>query len=366
MRRHQSRFPERSPPQARENGSERKGVRSVFSDQVGAKEQRRATEKRTRLRRGLSTLELVLVAPILLMIMALIVNFGTAACWKARCDGIARNYVWSDRDPRRADWMPVPEYWRVAQASQSMRREADLTALDDARLRLPAVRGPLPFGTIVNGDLLNPATGFNAGRATLTRRFPMLGKLPEYRFDVENALMDKGWEYWRMGMHADVPRHEPFRVPLLYQMSQPPTGNVAAYQQAAMAILNAPFARALDPLDNDPDWRRYMGYAPNFHPRLPYGCFFDRCSPCTTDLQYIEDLVKDNLTIRRRGGRIPLVPKTMTRRFLSMYRQALQLLQNQLNSVPPPSGAAAAALQAEMAQVQQYISQLQQFDATLP
>lgn len=293
---------------------------------------------------------MVLVTPILLLVMALIINYGTAACWKARCDAVARNIVWSDRDPRQSSWMPVPQNWKVPNATQGLQHEADLSSLDDPRLRLPVVRGPMPFGTVVNGDLLNPATGFNAGRAGITRNFPLLAKLPNYHFDVENALLDKGWEYWRMGLRDNAPRWAPFRVPLLYSLSQPPAGNAAAFQQAEMALLNAPFAAALDPLNNDADWRRYAGYAPDFHAHMCYHCAFGHCSPCTTNLKEVEDWVKRCLTVRRLGGRIPLVPKTMTQRFLWLYRQTLQMTQDP----------------ATMALLQQYISQLQQFDATLP
>jgi len=53
-----------------------------------------------RSRRGLSTLEMVLALPVLLMIMALIINFGTVAAWKVRGLCAARHAVWSSRWPR--------------------------------------------------------------------------------------------------------------------------------------------------------------------------------------------------------------------------------------------------------------------------
>ena len=45
-------------------------------------------------RRGLSMLELALSLPILLFVMALIVNYGTLAAWKVRDLSVARLAVW--------------------------------------------------------------------------------------------------------------------------------------------------------------------------------------------------------------------------------------------------------------------------------
>ncbi len=44
-------------------------------------------------RRGLATLELALSLPVLLMVMALMVNFGNVASWKVRALGVARSTV---------------------------------------------------------------------------------------------------------------------------------------------------------------------------------------------------------------------------------------------------------------------------------
>lgn len=302
-----------------------------------------------RRRRGLSTLELVLVTPLLLLMMALIINYGTAACWKARCDGAARNCVWSDRNPRRADWMPVPQYWRVPQASQALRQEPDLIALDDPRLQLPVVRGPMPFGATVNSDVLNPAAGFNAGTATIRRQFPMLGKLPQYRYNVENVLLDKGWEFWRMGMHLNAPV-TPSRLWVLYGLppaetsfaSQPAVSLIAVLQNEVWMLAALTQER-----------RRF---------RLYHGCGpADRCRPCTTDLEDIDELVKDYCRTFP-----PRVQRRMTQYLQSMYNNLLSQLNSQMHSAPPPSAAALAALQARAAQVQQYLSQLQQFNAAPP
>ena len=57
--------------------------------------------------RGLAMLELILALPILLFIMALIINYGTVAAWKVREHSVARLAVWETRWPRtRLDRSP--------------------------------------------------------------------------------------------------------------------------------------------------------------------------------------------------------------------------------------------------------------------
>ena len=62
-------------------------------------------------RRGLAPLELVLSLPILLMVMALMINFGTVACWKVRGLGVSRQCVWGNRWPRSTANFPQPVFW---------------------------------------------------------------------------------------------------------------------------------------------------------------------------------------------------------------------------------------------------------------
>jgi len=60
-------------------------------------------------RRGLSTLEMVLCLPPLLFIMALMINFGTASCWKVRSLTVSRDALWSSRWPRSTKSNPRPK-----------------------------------------------------------------------------------------------------------------------------------------------------------------------------------------------------------------------------------------------------------------
>ena len=90
-------------------------------------------------RMGLSTLEVVLCLPILLLVMALMINFGTAACWKARGQVVARHALWGSRWPRTGERNPRPSFWPEP-ASLSSGGAGDVEALDDPRVNQPVAR----------------------------------------------------------------------------------------------------------------------------------------------------------------------------------------------------------------------------------
>ena len=99
----------------------------------------------SRSRRGLAMLELVLALPILLFIMALIINYGTIAAWKVREHSVARLAVWETRWPRSGATDPRPSYWPAA-ASMESSDQGTVAGMDDSRVDLPVARGPLPGG----------------------------------------------------------------------------------------------------------------------------------------------------------------------------------------------------------------------------
>jgi hypothetical protein len=333
---------------------------------------------RRRGRRGLSMLELVLVLPLLLFVMALIINFGTFACWKARSEMAARHSIWARRhvDDRWERLGPPqkPSNWRTPGTTLTTARGNDVLAeLDDSRLQHPIVRGPgFPlFGVSVNRDLLNPATGFNAGYAALAKRFPMMAGQLSYSLHSQNEFMEYGWEYWSatMNLHDTVYwwtwNNVALRVPKLYVIDKDPSGKIDAlmkkYQDAVVAIWYAPFARDLDPLSNDDEWLYYTGlysgysWAPDFHPHVGFGC--------TSDLDYIQRRV-DYLTSDY--GPIKRLPRRMTRSFINLYRYAIYMMQVQLDAEPPPAADVQAELRDGISKLEDKIATLRGYLATLP
>jgi hypothetical protein len=293
---------------------------------------------------------MVLCLPILLFVMALMINFGTVACWKIRADSVARQAVWGSRFPRIADANPRPGYWPET-ASVTAGPEDNAPLLDDPRVYQPVARGPLPLGATVNESLLDPTRGFRQGTASLDRYYPMLRKMGAYQLEATNHLADDKWQYPQMGLSSNWQR----RIPVIYVLAKASPSLVNTYIQAANAILDAPFQPQLRPLDNDDEFIYYsnrFGWGtgpPDFHPRLRQ---FD-----TLDLalaaERVQDLIDRIQGNNAREPRVPGVPERMTEAFIRLYQRVIEELRNQPNS------------QAEIAQLEAKIKILEQFKATL-
>jgi hypothetical protein len=306
---------------------------------------------------GLATLELVLSLPILLFVMALIMGYGTAACWKVRALTVARHELWGSRWPRTGNTNPRPSYW-PASASVNASGLDNATELDDRRVDQPVARGPLPR-VIVDRDLLDHTRGFRKGAAGLTRDYPLLAKMGPYHLDANTRMLDDKWQYQRMRLSNNWER----RVPILYTLAKAPASMASAYVRAARAVLNAPFRSQLRPLDRDDEFTRYRGSAPDFHPYLQRFCDLDR--------QLADETVRNTIdriqgrTERNAEGRvtlhIPSVAETMARAFLALYEGVIQRNEALIHARPSPSPAQMAALQAEIAQFQGKVAALNQF-----
>lgn len=321
-------------------------------------------------RRGLATLEFVLALPILLFVMALAVNFGTAASWKVRALVAARHAAWSTRPPRTGFQYPRPQNW-PATANLGAGGAADFAPLDDPRVYHPVVRGPtLPGGTTVNSALLDPSRGFRRGWSDIRRPFPLLRRLGTYGLSAGTNLLDNLWQFWRHGLGSNSDR----RIPVLYALAQAPPAYAQAYVRAVLALLRFPLRNDLRPLDRDDEFQAYaqrfpqLGIGvPDFHPGLIGFCTLDRqvADRAVADLL---DRITGRVDRDSSGNvtrRVPGVPENMTRAFIGLYRAVIQELQNQMNATPPPPPGQSAAIQAEIDQLQAKIDVLQKFLQTL-
>lgn len=205
-----------------------------------------------RRRRGLAMLELTLALPILLFIMALIIDYGTIATWKVRENSVARLAVWETRWPRTGSTDPKPAYWWPAAATMESSDQGTVAGMDDSRVDLPVARGPLP-GATVNSSLLDPTQGLREGSAELTRTYPFLPKMGTFTITARTWLIDNKWQYQRMGMGSNLQR----RIPVLYALAEAPASLVNSYVQSVLAISQGSLHLALAPLDNDPDFNYY-------------------------------------------------------------------------------------------------------------
>ncbi|MGO9112190.1 MAG: hypothetical protein ACLP9L_23430 [Thermoguttaceae bacterium] len=313
-------------------------------------------------RRGLAMLELTMALPILLFIMALIINYGTIAAWKVRENSVARLEVWETRWPRSGSTDPRPGYW-PATASMESSDQGTVAGMDDSRVDLPVARGPMPQAT-VNSNLLDPTRGLREGSAGLTRKCPLLGKL-SYSITAKTWLVDDKWQYQRMGMGSNWQ----LRVPVLYALAEAPASLVNSYVQSVLAIAQAPFLAQLAPLDHDPDFIYYgalfgWGGAPNFYREWAY---LQRM--CTTDHRLTDPAV-NSLIDRIQGNRtkrprVASLAEHMAKQFLGLYERALRAFQASLNANPPAPPQMIALAQSQIPELQTKIEELKNFLHTI-
>ncbi len=189
-------------------------------------------------RRALATLELILALPILLFMMALIYDYGTIVAWRVREHSVARLAAWESRWPRNlppesgfnaTPTVSPPSYW-PATASMAYSDQGNVAEMNDGRVDLPVVRGPLPPLT-VNSELLDPTIGLREGSAGLSRKYALLGTMGDYSIQAQTWLIDDKWQYQRMGMWHNVQR----RIPILYGLSLTPISVANAHGQSASA-----------------------------------------------------------------------------------------------------------------------------------
>ena len=304
-------------------------------------------------RRGLAPLELVLGLPILLMLMALMVNFGTVACWKVRALTVAREKAFASRSPRDGAANSEFAYWPTS-ASAGTQGGQTVSAADDSRLQMAVTRGPTLSGYSVNGTLLDPSQGFSNGTSGLTRKYPMLGSMGAYRLGADSFLLDNAWQVQDMGLSRD---NLVLRLDVIYVLPDSPTLS-SAYERALRAF--AAYLPDLDPLfcTVDPEYpglfERYgLRSGRTWYPTLRVDDI------CTLDTALVQARVDD--LIQRideddddNGRRLTSVPKTVAQRFLRMY----QFVQRIVQSSPTPD-------QTLLTELQKKIDALNEFLGTL-
>ena len=256
-----------------------------------------------RVRRGLAPLELVLALPILLFLMALMINFGTVAAWKVRSLAIARHQLWGNSPGHSLSDYPRPEFWPNS-AGMDSHGLNDITSLGDVGAD-PAQLSP--GGFTFYDEVLDPSRGAREGTASLDRRFPLLGKFQSYQLNASAMFLDDKWQYWRMYWHdkthawygrywsvtqgsyarrsEDMQGNRDLRIPVIYGLSW-------AANEPSLAMMNAANeldGSAMKMLNNwdeeDIAYRiRFPGPSPLFpkwkglgdlHPRLRQFCSAD-------------------------------------------------------------------------------------------
>jgi len=335
------------------------------------------TRRPTRSARGLSTLEMVLCLPILMMVMALIINFGTVASWKVREWSVARHEAWSGRHPRSG--ATRPDYWPSQGGTMGAGRMTPLAWPDASALDQPVVRGPLPLGTVVHESVLDTSLGGRRGTASLVRDYPLLARLGPYRMNAAEEILEREWQHREMGLWSTFER----RIPVLYQLAVVDPEFIEACVAVAVSIAYAPFRADLFPLDRDDEFigysRRFLdslqfqsryplgAMAPEFHPDLVLPCGGACRDGCRTDPAFVQSRMED-LVDRIRGNPargVRSLAHRMAAAFIRLYEDVQAELARRIAAEPPPAPADIAAMEREIDELQGKIDVLRAFQAKL-
>lgn len=297
----------------------------------------------------------MLCLPVLLFVLALIVDAGNKSCWKLRGVVAARDAAWRTRWDRRVGPLANPQSW-PSPATMDARQAAANARLEKPQLNHPAVRGPALGPVVVKSDLLDQTRGGWTGESSRTWTPPLLPKLGAEPMEQRHPLVDGKWQYTQFGIPATNWR----RIPYLYLLPQTAQELKAAFITAAAAI--PPLRPALDVLDRDEEIRAWLGHYHNFHPRVGF-CDLDRARVATNQRSRVVRQVQGGLITQspRRG-----IPGTLTRFWINMYTQQrarlldriAQIRAGQATGSIPALEAEAAALQAKIDLLNGYLNAL--------
>ncbi len=307
-------------------------------------------------RRGLAPVELVLCLPLLLCVMALMVNFGTAVCWKVRASTNSRNAVWRARWPRSGHRDGHPAKWPPT-AAMGVAPGQRLDRLAVPEIERPVVRGPIPNGFAVDAELLDTRRGLRDGTADVKRTMPMLPKLGTFEFHLKHPLLDDAWQFQRMHIGQNVSR----RIPIIYTLPLTDPSLPAAFVNAVQQVVFAPLRDALRPLDHDEDFIRFSGHAPDFHPHIGGFCSLEIETVRAGEVERLIHRIKGHCVTSGNRTRIVAssVPLRMTDAFIGLYQAKLDELKAAMQS-PQPSPALTAQF-VLIPELEQKISQLKAF-----
>ena len=168
----------------------------------------RASRPNVAVRAGLAPLELVLSLFFLLVMMALIINFGTIASWRVRGNTAARYAGWrklglrmgGNGDPNPSNWQS-PATMGLAGAMplnpQTVGQLWNQQDLSQPALRGPAIVDPASGNQIQMGpqQYLEMVNQVVIGSANLTKKMPLLPNLRKSYIKPLHPVLNQLWRY---------------------------------------------------------------------------------------------------------------------------------------------------------------------------
>lgn len=361
-------------------------------------------------RRGLATLEMVLCLPVLLCMMALMLNYGTVATWKVRALTVARHAAWATRWPRDMNDLPRPEVnvkpmtapperipWPANAGMGTNGGGGAIAALDDARVNHPVVRGPLGYGAAVDPDMYNLMTlpnGARGGDASIRRDYPLLKKFGPYNLKADCPLLDNDWRYQRMPWDNEAwywsgGHNEHRRIPVIYDLgiyTQQTDLVESLYEDQGFRSAFFAMAGALNWTDfmamggpdlyggdiRDDEDQFYESFFPAIYVdaqgnvrNIAFGRHHHRVTAnlqrfCSLDETTIQQMV-DNLVDRIQGNpatNVPGIPERVARQYRGLYDAVIRRFNNPWPNDPRPGPGELNNLQKKRDLADQYIQGL--------
>lgn len=280
-----------------------------------------------RSRRGLAPLELVLCLPLLMLMMAVVINFGTVACWKVRSLSVAREKAFASRWPRVGAADDRFEYWPSSASAGTNSFSI-------------SVEGPALSALTGNDTLLDPSQSFVKGTSGLTRGYPLLGSMGSYELNAAAFVLENQWQFRRMGKSQNLA----YRLTLY---DWPPSSVQDSetlkerYKSAVMAMLQyLSGLRQLEP------WAWNL--------RITNNCTLDTEAVQEAVEQLIDRIDEDDDDSHLGGRRLVSAPKTVARRLINKYKNELSKLQSSEN----PDQSAVKDLQGKIDALNDFLGKL--------
>ena len=293
-----------------------------------------------RQRKAFAPLEMTLVLPFLMLMMAAIMAFGINACWKLRTESVARDVTWRNRHPHSGNWnanrdVQNPEWTSEAEdngRNQIVRTSASggsqLTVFDDDEvLNAQIIRGDIR-NINVNSNLLNFSRGVQKGVARIKREPTILPVMGMVDFDTEHQFLGDVFQYGQM-LGSGLARGRRYsiyqtgnvtrRFPRIYRTDLDTLYDLPGIQNAISAIdaVRDPSCLAIDEDQEFFDFYRSWCWVPDFHARIP--------SFTSTDREYVKTEIVEPFI----ENSVPRVPRRMVNGTIRLYREMQEVAPTQ-------------------------------------
>ncbi len=322
-------------------------------------------------RSGLAPLELVLVLPILLFVMALMVNVGTGGAWKLRTQIYSRQSTWRALEQRLGQNDPHPGNW-PSDATLNFSQSTPSPVPFDPFAGQTVVRGPMLTDPIQGESLpvktgyLNMVPNLVKGTARISRPYPLLPGLPgKLAFRRDHVIFDgTRFQFSTMNLYSNTARRVVNLYPLMLAARAP--DEVQDYQDAAMAVAQNPNAPDLLPLTGgDPEVMELIGKkSPNFQPTLLTKNNW-RMTTIPQVRTRIPDYCEANTGTVKSAKVQPFlrairnVPHNLSDYYLGVYQRVIQQIEKMEDPKPPED-------QKLLEELKTKRDQIQKFKASLP